>query len=334
MVTGLIAIGFVANAEGLFAAAGEVAAGLWGGPVILFVTLMLVVCLVTVVLNLDTSVTFLTPVLIAAARSRDLDERRLLYGCVFMSNAASLLLPGSNLTNLIVLRVQHTTAMAFASQMFPAWAVAVVATGAVTLIAFPSREARCASQSKQFRARIGAGAVGAALATALVIASPQPALPVLILGISVLGVALLRGTLGFSRLGEVADLSVLIGLLGLAVGLGAFARSWGGLSDLLVSASRWQTAVIGTGASLSINNLPAAVLLTAHAPLHPGALLLGLDLGPNMMVTGSLSAYLWFKVSTDAGVRPSIKTYATVGSLTAVCSIPLALIALTTISHV
>jgi arsenical pump membrane protein len=144
----------------------------------------------------------------------------------------------------------------------------------------------------------------------------------------VVAIARIRGTLASSKLREVVDLPVLLGLLGLAVGLGALARSWSGPSHLLAAATAWQTALISTVSALIFNNLPAAVLLTAHTPIHPGALLVGLDLGPNIAVTGSLSAYLWFKVSSDAGVVPSIKTYVRVGSLTAVIGIPVAVAAL------
>ncbi len=72
-----------------------------GGSLPLYVVAMLLVAVVTVFLNLDTSVAFLTPVLVHLARRRGAGELRFLYGCVFMSNAASLLLPGSNLTNLL-----------------------------------------------------------------------------------------------------------------------------------------------------------------------------------------------------------------------------------------
>jgi arsenical pump membrane protein len=328
LVAGLIAIGYVANQEGLFTALGARAARVRCGATALFVILMLIVCLVTVVLNLDTSVTFLTPVLIAAARGRRLDERRFLYGCVFMSNAASLLLTGSNLTNVIVLRAERVTGAQFAARMFPAWVAAVVATGAVTWLAFPSQEVPGVLENKRLRVRVALGAWGAGAAAALVIAAPQPALPVFILGIVVLGVALTRGTLSSAELKDVVDVPVLVGLLGLAVGLGALARSWSGPSHLLASASAWQTASISTVSAAALNNLPAAVLLTSRAPIHPGALLIGLDVGPNIVVTGSLSAYLWFKVSSDSGIRPSIKTYIYVGSLTAMIAMPLALLAL------
>jgi arsenical pump membrane protein len=333
LVAGLIAIGHVANEEGLFTALGERAARVRGGASSLFVILMLIVCVVTVVLNLDTSVTFLTPVLIAAARGRRLDERRFLYGCVFMSNAASLLLPGANLTNVIVLRAQHVTGGRFAARMLPAWIAAVVATGVVTWLAFRSQEIRVVPDGERPPVPMGLGAWGAISAAVLVIAAPKPALPVFILGLVVVGVALARGNLNPARLGHVVDVAVLFGLLGLAVGLGALARSWNGPAHLLASASAWQTASISTVSALAFNNLPAAVLLTSRAPIHPGALLVGLDVGPNIAVTGSLSAYLWFKVANDSGVRPSIKTYICVGSLSALIAIPLALLALGATGH-
>jgi arsenical pump membrane protein len=333
LVAGLIAIGYVASAEGSFAAIGARASRVGGGSTVLFVVLMLIVCVVTVVLNLDTSVTFLTPVLIAAAQGRRVDERRFLYGCVFMSNAASLLLPGSNLTNVIVLRAEQVTGGQFAARMLPAWVAAVVATGVVTWLAFPSPEVHAEPNAERAPVPIGLGACGAIGAAVLVIVLSQPALPVLILGALVLTLAIVKGTLELARIRDVVDLSVLVGLLGLAVGLGTLGRSWSGPSHLLSSASEWQTASISTMSALVFNNLPAAMLLTSRAPIHPGALLVGLDLGPNVAVTGSLSAYLWFKVSRDAGVLPAVTTYIRVGSLTALIGIPLAILALHTMGH-
>jgi len=48
-------------------------------------------------------------------------------------------------------------------------------------------------------------------------------------------------------------------------------------------------------------------------PSHPRALLLGLNLGPNLAVTGSLSAFLWLQSARAAGARPSISTYSRLG---------------------
>jgi len=102
LIAGLLLVGVVAASDRLFEAAGTLAARLPGGGLVLFTSLMALVIVVTVILNLDTSVVFLTPILLHAARRRHLGETAFLYGAVFMSNSASLLLPGSNLTNLLV----------------------------------------------------------------------------------------------------------------------------------------------------------------------------------------------------------------------------------------
>src|SRR5437660_3992987 len=124
LVAGLLLIGGVAAADGLFEAIGARLARAPVPPRALLVALLGLVAIVTAVLNLDTSVVFLTPVLVHAARRRKLDERPFLYGSVFMANAASLLLPGSNLTNLLVLRANPQTGAAFATQMLAAWIAA------------------------------------------------------------------------------------------------------------------------------------------------------------------------------------------------------------------
>src|SRR5438128_6765620 len=117
LVAGLLLIGTVAAADGLFEAIGTRLAQAPLRPRALLVALLALVAVVTAVLNLDTSVVFLTPVLVHAARRRGLDERPFLYGAVFMSNSASLLLPGSNLTNLLVLNREHINGADFGVRM-------------------------------------------------------------------------------------------------------------------------------------------------------------------------------------------------------------------------
>src|SRR5205823_7018534 len=126
LVAGLLLVGLVADDDGLFAWLGARLAGLRVQPRALLWLLLALVAAVTAVLNLDTSVVFLTPVLLAAARWRHLGERPFLYGVVFMSNSASLLLPGSNLTNLLVLARERVPGATFVVRMWPAWVAAVV----------------------------------------------------------------------------------------------------------------------------------------------------------------------------------------------------------------
>jgi arsenical pump membrane protein len=57
-------------------------------------------------------------------------------------------------------------------------------------------------------------------------------------------------------------------------------------------------------------------------------LLLGLDLGPNLAVTGSLSAVLWLQTARSIGARPSVLTYTRLGLLLVPASLVAALLAL------
>jgi Na+/H+ antiporter NhaD/arsenite permease-like protein len=93
LVTGLLLIGLVAHHDGLFET-GRFLQSLAGPPVVLFAACLLLVAVVTAVLNLDTAVVFLTPVLVHAARGRGIEEEAFLYGTVYMANASSLYLLG------------------------------------------------------------------------------------------------------------------------------------------------------------------------------------------------------------------------------------------------
>jgi arsenical pump membrane protein len=306
LVAGLLLIGAVAAREGLFAAAGAFVARAPGGAFALLAGLLALDAVVTAVLNLDTAVVFMTPVLLHAARVRGLHDDAFLYGAVFMANCASLLLPGSNLTNLIVLSHEHVTGATFAARLAPAWAVVVPITivfVALTLLR-GEHESAHPQEHPPFRPRVGTGGVVVAVVLVLVLA--RPAVEVLVLG---LVVALLTRT----SLRD-ANPPLLLGVLALAVLLGWAARA-AHAEQLLEDAGRWQTAWIAAGASLLVNNLPAAVVLSAHPPPHPRALLLGLDLGPNLAVSGSLSAIFWLQVARANGARPSIRRYTLLGAV-------------------
>jgi arsenical pump membrane protein len=309
LLTGLLLVGVVAERDGLFAAAG---AGLARAPVgtrAAYLLSLALVAFVTAILNLDTSVVFLTPVLLHLARVRGVDETPFLYGTVFMSNAASLFLPGSNLTNQIALHGEHASGAAFLGRMWAAAVAAVVVTAIVLAVAYRRELARPATRADdQAPARGGLGLAAVALSTALVLTLSSPALPILGVGIG----AVIASRVEPRRIHQIVDARVLALLFALAVGLGAAGRLWHGPASLLGHLGRVGAALGGAVAAVCVNNLPAAVLLTPHAP-HPRALLLGLNLGPNLAVTGSLSAYLWLRVARSLGARPSVRAYSSLG---------------------
>lgn len=135
LVSGLLLIGVVASGAGLFELAGNRLARLPAGEVARFVCAAALIGIVSALLNLDTAAAFLTPVLVYMARRVGSSEAPLLYGCLLLTNAGSLLLPGSNLTNIIVAGHLHLVGSTFALHMAPAWAVALVVTALVVAVA-------------------------------------------------------------------------------------------------------------------------------------------------------------------------------------------------------
>jgi arsenical pump membrane protein len=324
LVAGLLLVGATGAREGLFAEAGALAARVPGGGTTLLAALLVVTAAVTAVLNLDTAVVFMTPVLIHAARHRGLGEAPFLYGAVFMANSASLLLPGSNLTNLIVLAHDRVSGSTFAARLWPAWVVAVAIT--IVFVALVFRRALRtavlrAAERPPFAPR--AGTLAVVVSAVLVLVLSRPALPVLAVGLA----AAFAGRLPVRGMVRAANPLLLGGVLGVAVLLGTVARAVHSLGHLTEHTGRWTTAWLGAGAAVLVNNLPAATLLSAHPPAHPRALLLGLDLGPNLAVTGSLSAVLWRQVARAERARPSIVRYSLLGLVLVPVSLTLALLA-------
>jgi arsenical pump membrane protein len=316
LVAGLLLIGLVADDDGLFEAAGQQLARVARSGAVLFGGAVLLVSLVTATLNLDTSVAFLTPVLVHTARSRRGGEPALLYGCLLLSNAGSLLLPGSNLTNLIVLGHLHRTGGQFAARMWLPWLASIVITTAV--VGWAERRSlrqEPADPVRPDRPVLGLGLIAVIIATVLVVTVRASALPVFAVGALAAGTRVVGGRLHRARAWDVLGVPVLAGLFGAAVALGTLGRAWSGLSVLLSHLGSWATAGFAAAATVVVNNLPAASMLAARPPPHPCALLIGLNLGPNLAVTGSLAWLLWLRSARDAGARPSLGRASKLGVL-------------------
>jgi arsenical pump membrane protein len=324
LVSGLLMIGLVSEEDGLFAAAGHtIARRARSGP-LLYVCVVILISVVTALLNLDTSVAFLTPVLVYTARSRGEGEAPLLYACLLLSNAGSLILPGSNLTNLIVLGQVHLDGGEFFRRMALPGVASIIVTGAVIAL-FHGRELRSAAapSGPVERPRIGVGLAAVIAATVLVLLLSNPALPVLGVGAVAVALRMRPRNAAARRVLDVLGLPVLVGLFGIAVGLGTLGRAWSGPATLLTHLDPWATAAVAALASVLVNNLPAASLLSAQSLTHPFSLLVGLNIGPNLFVTGSLAWVLWLRAAATAKARPSLAAATRLGLI----STPLAIAA-------
>ncbi len=316
LIFGLILIGLAAANEGLFEAVGARLAALPGGGVTLFLSMMTLVAVVTATLNLDTSVVFLTPIVLHAARRRGIDERAFLYGSIFMANSASLLLLGSNLTNILVFTGRNVRGAHFTATMFLPWVASVVLTSVVIMLWCwrPLRAGSRVEPAVMPAFRFGVGFFGLCAATIMMLTLGTPALSVLLVGVLAQAIEIVvsrRSSVSTTL--KVANLPLLANLFGLALGVAIIARLWGFPSRLMETAGTWETAAVGAGAANVINNLPAAALLSSKLPAHPYALLIGLDLGPNLLVIGAMSSLLWLRIARQNGASPSIRTFSLIG---------------------
>jgi arsenical pump membrane protein len=115
--------------------------------------------------------------------------------------------------------------------------------------------------------------------------------------------------------------TMLLILFGVATAVGFLSRSTSLAEGLVRHANVVTTIVVSAVTAIVINNLPAASLFAAHSSAHPYALLLGLDLGPNCVITGALSSLLWLRIARNNGIRPSLRTFSLMGTIIAITAI-------------
>jgi arsenical pump membrane protein len=178
-----------------------------------------------------------------------------------------------------------------------------------------------AARDPEPRIALGAGALATAAAVVLVLVLHQPALAVLAVGLLATTFELVRSRIDLADVWRVLGLPSLAGAFVLTVALGTLARHWDGPAELIGGASGPETAGLAAISTVLINNLPSAALYSAHAVDHSRMLLLGLNVGPNLAVTGALSALLWFRAAREVDAHPSLVEFSRRG-------VPLSLVAM------
>ena len=112
--------------EGLFAAAGDaMGRASRGSPRRLLVGVFAVASVITAVLSLDATVVLLTPVVFATAYRMGVRAKPHVYACTHLANSASLLLPVSNLTNLLAFTASGLSFGRFSALMALPWLVTI-----------------------------------------------------------------------------------------------------------------------------------------------------------------------------------------------------------------
>ncbi|MDQ1701420.1 MAG: arsenical pump rane protein [Frankiaceae bacterium] len=290
----------------------------------------------TVVLSLDTTAVLLTPVLIALAQRCHLRPLPLAMTAVWLANIASLLLPVSNLTNLIALHALGLHPLRFASHMWaPQLAALTVGVGILALryrrdlgSRYDVPERTVPEDKLLFRVSAAVCVVMAPLfAAGLPVAAVATVAAIVLLGFFIVR---RRDVLSFSlvpwRLVLLVEGLFLVvtalGNHGLDRLLGNLAGNGHGYLGVL------RTAGVGAAGSNLVNNLPAYLALdrvTAGDVPRTLAALVGTNVGPLITVWASLATLLWRERCKARGVEIRTREFETLG----VIGVPLMLVAAT-----
>lgn len=334
--------------EGLFHAAGVYMARHAGssrhsGARRLLTTVFVIAAVTTAVLSLDATVVLLTPVVLATTRTLGIPPRPHGYAAAHLANTASLLLPVSNLTNLLAFSAAGLTFTGFTAAMTLPWLLAVAAEY-VLLRWFFRRELRTDIAERTAPSApevpifvltvLVLTLIGFAVASLLGLAPAWAAFG----GASVLSVrAVARGhetPLGIVR---AANVPFLVAVLALGVLVSAVLElGLGHLVFQLIPHGTSLAALLGIAAvaavlSNLINNLPAVLVLlplvTPTGPIAVLAVLIGVNVGPNLTYPGSLSNLLWRKVVRGQLAAPA-REFTAIGLLTVPVTLALAVLGL------
>ncbi|MCZ4556857.1 arsenical pump membrane protein [Rhodococcus sp. PvR044] len=337
----ILVLAHLADASGVFTwTASVLRRGSRGRPKRLLGLAFAACAITTAVLSLDATVVLLTPAILATATRMGISARPVNYAAAHLANSASTLLPVSNLTNLLAFSATGLGFLHFASLMALPWVVAIAVELAVFRLFF-ARDLAAPPEPAPTPARI----------------VPPPRWALTVLGLTLLGFAL-SGLVGVAPAWIAVAGAVLLGVPALKEGrtrprsmlaaadpyFAVFVLALGILvapltdgavgdrvGDLLPHSESFTalllTASVAALAANLVNNLPATLLMIGA--LGPGAptglllaMLIGVNLGPNLTYTGSLATLLWRRVATRCGQPPTLGTFTALG----VISTPLTIV--------
>jgi len=316
--------------EGLFRAAGAaMARSNSGSQRGLLATVFVIAAATTAILSLDATVVLLTPVVLATARALRVPARPHAYATAHLANSASLLLPVSNLTNLLAFGAAGLSFVHFTAIMTLPW-LAAIGVEFVLLRWLFGRELSVTPSHEDVTDDV-AVPVFALVVLALTLVGFavtslfgwSPAWAALA-GAVVLGVhGLARGRSTVAGIADALDVPFLAFVLCLGVVVAAVMLN--GLDDAMRDVlptghtlpALLGIAVIAALLSNVVNNLPAVLVLLplVSGPATVLAVLIGVNIGPNLTYVGSLANLLWRSV-VRCDIRAGFVEFTRIGMLT------------------
>ena len=338
-LVGMMLLAEVARLEGLFDwLAAKAAVLARGSATRLFSLVFAVGTVVTIFLSNDATAVVLTPAVAAIAHTVKAEQPLpYLFICAFIANAASFVLPISNPANLVI----YGSHMPSLLQWLPRYALPSLLSIAATYVVlrWTQRTALQQEISSEIEAPgLAAGGKMAAWgigATAIVLLGSsalgiQLGLPTFLAGVATAVLVLLRSKSGPLTVLKNVSWGVLPLVAGLFVLVEALEKTGvtndlaGLLHDMVqrsATLAAWVSGVVlAVGCDL-VNNLPAGLLAGRVIELAPvpdhirAAVLIGVDLGPNLSVTGSLATILWLTALRREGQSVGAWTFLKLGAL-------------------
>jgi arsenical pump membrane protein len=328
-LTGMMLLADLARQEGLFDWLAAYAVGhARGSPQRLFTLVYIVGTAVTVLLSNDATAFVLTPAVYAATRAAGATPLPYLFVCAFIANAASFVLPISNPANLVIFDGRMPHLGAWLAQFSLPSVVSIVVTYLMLRLAQNSalkneKIAREAEQPVLSRGgRLTAIGIGATAVVLLLCSAfdAQLGLPTFLCGVATVAIVLaMNREAPWSLLREISwgVLPLVAGLFVLVEGLnrtgvtGALSRALRVAVETSTAGAMWGVGIVVALACNLMNNLPVgliagSVVAADRVPAEvTGAVLIGVDLGPNLSVTGSLATILWLVALRREGLEVS-----------------------------
>ena len=324
---------------GLFKVLTDRLAALGRGRVFsLWLLVVAVAAVSTVFLSLDTTAVLVTPVVVLLAVHARIPPLPFALTSIWLANTASLLLPVSNLTNLLAQDRLGLNALHFAGLVWGPALVGLLVPVMLLWLAF-RRDLR-GTYGPQPAHRVGDRILLRAAAGTLLVL-----LPALVSGVPVqypalAAAAVLLAVFVWRRPAVLRwsmvpwrPLMLTVGLFMLMEALHAH-----GLTDLLAGVAGagdslpalLQLAGLGTAAANAANNLPAYLALepVAGSPARLAALLIGVNLGPLVSPWASLATLLWHERLRVLNVPIRWGGFALAGLVAVALTVPLAVLAL------
>lgn len=356
-LTGMMLLSELARHVGVFDWIATVAVrAARGSSTRLFTLIYAVGCGVTILMSNDATAVVLTPAVLSAARKARADQPLPhLFACALIANAASFVLPLSNPANLVVFRsgmppLPHWLAAFTLPSLLSIAATYLVLRGYFRTELRASIEGECEAVPLTPEGKLVLGGIFLLLVVLLTTSmlGKDLGLPTCVTSVLITAVVCLKSRtspvklvreISWAVLPLVAALFILVEAVN---GMGALQFTASVLHRVEQLPPALGALLIGGGVAVAnnlVNNLPlgliaGATLSSTHSTgLLANAVLIGVDLGPNLSVTGSLATLLWLVALRREGVDVSFGDFLKLGALIMPLALALALGGAIVMSH-